>query len=137
MFQEDYLLRQINQLARALGKLIFDFMGIKNTGLIEEYHQIVDKILKEEIDYNLTELLDIPDEEFMSHLLRKDGFNDTNLNLLADLFYEMGSYLPKKEALTYLKKAFILYQYVENHDSTYSFERRAKIEDTILKMNNE
>lgn len=137
MFQEDYLLRQINQLARALGKLIFDFMGIKNTGLIEEYHQIVDKILKEEIDYNLTELLDIPDDEFMSHLLRKDGFNDTNLNLLADLFYEMGSYLPKKEALTYLKKAFILYQYVENHDSTYSFERRKKIEDTILKMNNE
>lgn len=137
MFQEDYLLRQINQLARALGKLVFDFIGIKNTGLIEEYHQVADKILKEEIDYNLTELLDIPDDEFMSHLLRKDGFNDTNLNLLADLFYEMGSYLPKKEALTYLKKAFILYQYVENHDSTYSFERRKKIEDTILKMNNE
>ena len=134
MFQEDYWLRQINQLARALGKLVFDFMGIKNTGLIEEYHQVADKILKEEIDYNLTELLDIPDDEFVSHLLRKDGFNDANLNLLADLFYEMGSYLPKKESLPYLKKAFILYQYVENHDSTYSFERRAKIEDTILKM---
>ena len=134
MFQEDYLLRQINQLARALGKLIFDFIGIKNTGLIEEYHQVADKILKEEIDYNLTELLDIPDDEFVSHLLRKDGFNDGNLNLLADLFYEMGSYLSKKEALPYLKKAFILYQYVENHDSTYSFERRKKIEDTILKM---
>jgi len=134
MFQEDYLLRQINQLARALGKLIFDFMGIKNTGLIEEYHQVADKILKEEIDYNLTELLDIPDDEFMSHLLRKDGFNDANLNLLGDLFYEMGSYLSKKESLPYLKKAFILYQYVENHDSTYSFERRKKIEDTLLKM---
>ena len=134
MFQEDYLLRQINQLARALGKLVFDFIGIKNTGLIEEYHQVADKILKEEIDYNLTELLDIPDDEFVSHLLRKDGFNDGNLNLLADLFYEMGSYLSKKEALPYLKKAFILYQYVENHDSTYSFERRKKIEDTILKM---
>ena len=134
MFQEDYLLRQINQLARALGKLVFDFIGIKNTGLIEEYHQVADKILKEEIDYNLTELLDIPDDEFVSHLLRKDGFNDANLNLLADLFYEMGSYLSKKEALPYLKKAFILYQYVENHDSTYSFERRGKMEDTILKM---
>ena len=134
MFQEDYLLRQINQLARALGKLVFDFIGIKNTGLIEEYHQVADKILKEEIDYNLTELLDIPDDEFVSHLLRKDGFNDGNLNLLADLFYEMGSYLSKKEALPYLKKAFILYQYVENHDSTYSFERRGKMEDTILKM---
>ncbi len=134
MFQEDYLLRQINQLARALGKLVFDFMGIKNTGLIEEYHQVADKILKEEIDYNLTELLEIPDDEFVSHLLRKDGFNDANLNLLADLFYEMGSYLAKKEALPYLKKALILYQYVENHDSTYSFERRKKIEDTILKM---
>ena len=35
MFQEDYLILQINQLARALGKLLFDFMGIKNTGLIE------------------------------------------------------------------------------------------------------
>ena len=134
MFQEDYLLRQINQLARALGKLIFDFMGIKNTGLIEEYHQVADKILKEEIDYNLTELLDIPDDEFVSHLLRKEGFNDANLNLLGDLFYEMGSFLPQKESLPYLKKAFILYQYVENHDSTYSFERRAKIEDTLVKM---
>ena len=134
MFQEDYLLRQINQLARALGKLVFDFIGIKNTGLIEEYHQVANKILKEEIDYNLTELLDIPDDEFVSHLLRKEGFNDANLNLLGDLFYEMGSYLPKKESLPYLKKALILYQYVENHDSTYSFERRAKMEDTILKM---
>jgi hypothetical protein len=112
-------------------------MGIKNTGLIEEYHQVADKILKEEIDYNLTELLDIPDDEFVSHLLRKEGFNDANLNLLGDLFYEMGSYLSKKESLPYLKKAFILYQYVENHDSTYSFERRAKIEDTLFKMNNE
>lgn len=134
MFQEDYLLRQINQLARALGKLVFDFMGIKNTGLIEEYHHVADKILKEEIDYNLTELLEIPDDEFVSHLLRKDGFNDFNLNLLADLFYEMGSYLPKKEALTYFKKALILYQYVENHDSTYSFERREKMEALLLKM---
>ena len=134
MFQEDYLLRQINQLARALGKLVFDFMGIKNTGLIEEYHQVANKILKEEIDYNLTELLDIPDDEFVSHLLRKEGFNDANLNLLGDLFYEMGSYLPKNESLPYLKKAFILYQYVENHDSTYSFERRGKMEDILVKM---
>jgi hypothetical protein len=27
MFQEDYLIRQINQLARALGKLLFVFYG--------------------------------------------------------------------------------------------------------------
>lgn len=104
MFQEDYLIRQINQLARALGKLLFDFMGIKNTGLIEQYHQVADKILKEEIDYNLTELLDIPNDEFVTHLLRKDGFNNANLNLLADLFYEMGSALQKEVSVKYFEK---------------------------------
>jgi hypothetical protein len=67
-------------------------------------------------------------------LLRKDGFNDANLNLLADLFYEMGSYLQEKEALPYLKKALMLYQSVENHNSTYSFERREKIENILSKM---
>ena len=136
MFQEDYLLRQINQLARALGKLLFDFMGIKNTGLIEEFYQKADETLQSEIDYNLTELLKIPNDLFINTLIRKEGFNDANLNTLADLFFEMGSYLQEKEALPYLEKALILYQYVENHDSTYSFERRAKIEATLLKMKN-
>lgn len=136
MFQEDYLLRQINQLARALGKLLFDFMGIKNTGLIEEFYQKADETLQAEIDYNLTELLKIPNDLFINTLIRKEGFNGANLNTLADLFFEMGSYLQEKEALPYLEKALILYQYVENHDSTYSFERRAKIEATLLKMKN-
>lgn len=134
MYQEDYLLRQINQLARALGKLLFDFMGIKNSGKIEEFYQTANETLKAEIDYNLSELLHIPNDQFVTTLIRKEGFNHTNLNTLADLFFEMGLQLSEIDAFKYFEKALTLYLYLENHDSTYSFERREKIESILNKL---
>ena len=136
MYQEDYLLRQINQLARALGKLLFDFMGIKNSGQIEDFYQSANETLKAEIDYNLTELLNIPNDQFVTTLIRKEGFNHTNLDTLAELFFEMGLQLSEIEALKYLEKALTVYLYLENHDVTYSFERREKIEEIQKRMGN-
>jgi len=136
MYQEDYLLRQINQLARALGKLLFDFLGIKNIGQIEDFYETANETLKAEIDYNLTELLNIPNDQFVTILIRKEGFNHANLDTLAELFFEMGLQLSEIEALKYFEKALTLYLYLENHDSTYSFERREKIEEIQKRMGN-
>jgi hypothetical protein len=131
MYQEDFLLRQINQLARALGKLIFNMMGIKNSGQIAEFYGVANESLKNELNYDLNELLLIADEQFVQNLMSINGMNNDNLEKLADLIFTIADVDRNQNSMKWFKKCLLIYSYLDQHDQTFSFERASKIK--ILK----
>jgi hypothetical protein len=62
--QEDWLIRQINQLGRVLGKILADLLGLKTRGQLGEGIEAAEQTLKNELDLNIDVLIIIPTQEF-------------------------------------------------------------------------
>jgi hypothetical protein len=132
MEQEDYLMRQINQFSRVLGMLLAGLLGIKNQGEINEAIDASDQVLKKELNLNFDDLVSIPVNSFIRTLLELKKFNTDNLEKLADILTiaaeEQGSgVLDSEKAIKLNERALIIYEYVEESGSTYSFDRQSKI----------
>jgi hypothetical protein len=132
MEQEDYLMRQINQFSRVLGMLLAGLLGIKNQGEINEAIDASDQVLKKELNLNFDDLVSIPVNSFIRTLLELKKFNTDNLEKLADILAiaaeEQGSgVMDSEKAIKLNERALIIYEYVEESGSTYSFDRQSKI----------
>lgn len=133
MQQEDWLLRQINQLSRVIGKILADLLGLKNQGRVGEGIEAAQQALKNELDLSIDELVSIPKERFIKTLQESKKFNDENLDNLADLFLVIAEELDQKGMDNEKKKklferALTIYQYLDKNSSIYSFDRHYKIE---------
>ncbi|MDD3875557.1 MAG: hypothetical protein PHT69_02990 [Bacteroidales bacterium] len=132
MEQRDYLMRQVNQLARVLGKVLFDLLGLKNSGEIIESINITTLSLMSELDIDLDELVSIKRDELIHTLIDKMGFNNENLETLSEILMQMGDNFFKINNLnkgeSYCQTSLFIYEYLEKADNTYSLARREKIE---------
>jgi hypothetical protein len=133
MQQEDWLIRQINQLGRLLGKILTDLLGLKTKGQVGEGIEAAEQAFKNELDLNVDDLISIPTELFIKTLQEGKQFKNENFEMLADIFLIIAEELyqndrdnGKKKRL--LEKALIIYEYLDKLGSTYSFERHNKIE---------
>lgn len=77
--------RLIDQIGRVLGKISSYLLGLKNKGQMEDGMEITNQILKGELDLNIRELINIHPDNFIETLKVKEGFNNENLNKLADI----------------------------------------------------
>ena len=133
MQQEDWLIRQINQLGRVLGKILADLLGLKTKGQVGEGIEAAEQALKGELDLDISHLAAMPTDRFIITLREGKQFTDENFEMLADIFLIVAEELDqndrdngKKKQL--LEKALIIYEYLDKSGSTYSFERHNKIE---------
>jgi hypothetical protein len=133
MQQEDWLIRQINQLGRVLGKILADLLGLKTKGQVGEGIEAAEQALKGELDLDISHLAAMPTDRFIITLREGKQFTDENFEMLADIFLIVAEELDqndrdngKKKQL--LEKALIIYEYLDKTGSTYSFERHNKIE---------
>lgn len=133
MQQEDWLIRQINQLGRVLGKILADLLGLKTKGQVGEGIEAAEQALKSELDLDINELAAMPADRFIITLREGNQFSDENLEMLADILLTIADELnqidtdnEKKKKL--YEKALIIYEHLDKTGSTYSFERHNKIE---------
>jgi hypothetical protein len=129
MQTEDYLMRQINQLGRALGKILANLLGLENKGKVDEEVGIVSQQLKEQLDLDLDEIVRIPTEGFPAMLIKEKGCTNENLNQLADILFIMAeNYTGEEEGLRRIhEKCLVIYQFLERSDKVYSMERNERI----------
>lgn len=133
MQQEDWFMRQINLLARVFGKLIADLLRLKTQGRVSEGIEEAEQTFNNELDLDLDTLISLPEDQLIRTLLEERRAGDDILEMLADFFSllakgyeERGTEPDKKRRL--LERALALYTYLENSGSTYSIDRRSKIE---------
>ncbi len=128
MEQKDYLLRYISQLGKVLAAL-FDFKKR------EEYSkglELINETYVEMLKLESCDLNSIPEKEIITRLTDKHLLNQEQLEVTAELLKEEGEfYKLKKEyprAKHRLKRALLLYNYLETNDKTFSQERIEKVE---------
>lgn len=133
MEQRDYLLRQIDQLGRVLGKILADLLGLKNQGHISEGIAVADQTIRKELDLDIDALTSIPTEKFIETLQEDKKLSNDNFDKLGDILFllaeeldDKGTDSEKKKKL--FEKTLAIYEHLDKTDSTYSFDRHLKIE---------
>jgi hypothetical protein len=138
MQKEDWLMRQINQLGRVLGKILADLLWLKTQGQVSEGIIAADQALKSEIDLNIDDLISIPTEEFITTLQGVKKFNNDNFEKLADILFILAEELDTRDIENekrnkLYEKSLTIYEHLDSTSSIYSFDRYSKIQ-RIKKM---
>ena len=133
MEKQDYLQRQIDQLGKVLGELLGKITGSGKNPDASETLEIVSQVLNENLDWDIKKLLDIPEDEFVDKIKERQLLDDTNIETLADVLVEVAEHNPSNEE-ELLKRALMMYEYLEKSNMTFSFTRNQKMEEVQQKL---
>jgi hypothetical protein len=133
MEKRDYLMDQIEQLGKALALILSKWLGLKSQGKVTEAIEMTNQSLKDELGMDIAELSAIPAEDFVMTMKVGKKFNYTNLERLADILSGIadaleGNKTGNEQSLNLYAKCLSIYNYLNEYDLTFSFERQAKIE---------
>jgi len=129
MEQRDYLLREIEKIGAIMSGIRQKIFGGKGNLAIAIEHQIENEKRKllSETNFDLDIFLDLNMEESEKYVLRFEGFNVGNIEILADCLSEIGFSNNCDNSKKHLEKALQLYNLCNLKSKTYSFEREANI----------
>ena len=133
MEQRDLVKDQIEQLGKALGKILANFLGLRISGQIEQGIEATNKQLKTELDIDIAEVIILSKAELKTYLVERKmaiGHFDTLGEYLKEIGNHQMSY-DKNKAKIYLQKSLELLDLEDEISNTISFERqklKSKIE---------
>lgn len=127
MEQQDYLIRQINQLSRILGKVLTDLIGLKNKGLLSKGIEMTNQTLKSELNLDIKELIDVKTDVFINVLILEKGFVNDSLDKFAEILWLIANQSTDVDKRKMYNKCLLIYQFLEKTDMTYSLDRQLKI----------
>ena len=127
MEQQDFLMRQIDQLSRVLAKLLADLAG-PNKGQVSESIEVTNQTLKTEIGLNIEELMTIPEDKFIETLRSNRQLSNNDLDAIAHVFYALAEVQQDAEQKYKLQQlALTIYDYLDVNNTTYSLDRHLKM----------
>ncbi len=127
MPQEDKLKREIDQLARLLGKLLVDLTGPKNTLSAEDGLQELRKVLQESTGLSLDELLESDSDSFKK-ILESKSLTTGHMEQLADILYQLAETSENENGKGLYEKALVLYERLIESGPTYSLDKYYKVQ---------
>ncbi len=125
---EDFLERQISQMARILGRILTNLIGLKKRGQFNEGIEITNQALKSELDFDIDELLAVPNDQLIRFLLEEKRLGCRNIEKLTEILSLLAEDAPKGKKERIYEKCLILYEHIEETETTFSFDRRSQIE---------
>jgi hypothetical protein len=131
MEERDYLLRQMNSLGRALGKLLSDLLKNNNKSN-PDIIEITNNTLINEINLNLISLINLSDDSFIDLLLNKNELDILSIENLVEILiknseFNINNYFTKSEILKLYNKCLLIYRHIDEISKVYSIERQNKI----------
>lgn len=133
MGQEDKLKKQIDELARVLGKVL-TYLINRNAGAVSDPMESISQQVNEEIDLDLKKLMVVPVEELIKTITSETSLKKEHLEILADIFFQGGkshiSLGQEEKGKELYRKSIILLQYLTSIDKTYDKGREDKITTT-------
>lgn len=126
MEQQDYLKKQIDQLGQVLAKIFSDLLGLKNNGQINAGLKITNQTLKNELDFDIQDLLDIPTDKFIDTLTKQKNLTNDNLDKLAEILLLIADNRQDDNKKLY-EKCLTIYEYLEKVENIYTLDRQRKM----------
>ncbi|MFK7982908.1 MAG: hypothetical protein AB8G86_23215 [Saprospiraceae bacterium] len=99
MIQRDIIQQQIEQLGRALGKVITGFLGLKSQGKVALGFEIANEQFKQELDIDIDQLLKM-DKALLTDYLKDKPFTSTHLDEIAGYVEVLGDHQSDTAAKT-------------------------------------
>ncbi len=132
MFNQDYIMRQVQQLTQVLNTILTQVLSLKK--LEEQTNSInyLDQRLIDELGFDLDEVISIQDEEQLLSFIKKSGFNSDHLNILADILFEIADHNFENvdqhfRSLKLFSRSLLMYEFIEETENVYSVDRNLKI----------
>ncbi|MEJ8589728.1 hypothetical protein JSO54_00490 [Riemerella anatipestifer] len=135
MEQKDYIKKQIDQLGKVLGKLLFDLIGVNQSGKVTDGIAFSSEVLKKELGIDLDKLLSIPNQCFVQILTNEFKFSNESLNYLAEVLFYLSENQSEEMKEKLLEKTLIIYHFLELNEKIYSIERNKMITCIKQKLN--
>jgi len=138
MVQRDLIKDQIEQIGKALGKILVDFLGLDSTAQMTPGIEIANQQLQSQLDIDVSKIVALNDQELRTYLQQ--------LNLTAGHLEMLSEYLTvigrtkieanNDTAKLYLAKAIELLDIADEVSQTLSMERMNKKEyiDSLLNI---
>ena len=126
MEQRDYLMRHVEQLGVILGKILSKLLNIKDNGI--EVVDTVNQCFKEELGLDISQLNDIDDDKWLDALKTEKQFDSESLERLADILLFVAENVDLEERDQLYKKCRMIYEYLDESEKIYSFDRYLKME---------
>jgi len=136
MEQRDLIKDQIEQLGKVLGKILSGFLGLKSSGETSVGIEISNEQLKNELDIDLSQLLELDKYDLKKYLTSRK-LSAEHIEILSKYLEEIGLRKlteNKIEADKYLSKTLILLELVDEISKEMSFERinrKSRIENAL------
>ncbi|MBF1617574.1 hypothetical protein [Prevotella sp.] len=131
MLQRDYFIRLIEEFNAAISRFLTkkDDELKRDKDLKDLYRQYVGEY-DDLRNLSIDELLTYAKEQW------KEEERIDKINMVAELLYAEGSYKGQPLRQILLEKAYALFDYVEANDSTFSIDRRQKMEAMRQELGN-
>jgi hypothetical protein len=131
MIKRDFLKRQLEELGRAIAKVIEDAQKLKEEGKVNEGIIKVNEAINDTFHLSVEDIVHIPLTNFIEVLVNEKKLSVTHLNYLGNLLYKATELDEQKNQMTNIKnlheKILALFDYVNLTEKTFSFERDTKI----------
>lgn len=130
MQQEDFIKRQIEQLSRVLGKILFDLVGLTK-GNVADAIEVTNQAIRNELNLDIDEIINLPVDKTLDILINEKKLSGTNLESFADILYQIANVTPPPQdnkANKLFEKGLAIYEYLNATSKTYSLDRNFKID---------
>ena len=123
MIRQDFIIKQINQLGQVLARLLSDLQGLKNSGQINAGLEITNQTLKNELDLDVQDLIDIPTDNFIDTLTDQKNITIESLEKLAEILVLIADNNHEDSQIMY-QKCVLIYEYLEKAEDSYTLHRQ-------------
>lgn len=131
MASRDYLIRQIEEMGLFLAILLRRILKMKDENQQQQMQTAVHEALIQELDIDIDQIIMLDNDEFLA-LIKKKFTSEDQLEKLADILNVLGQEIEHSFTLTkacYLRKALLIFSYLQNSSPNFSYERRIKIRE--------
>ncbi len=132
MIQRDFIKRQLEELGRAVAKIISDILKLKELGKVDEGIVITQETLKNTFDLDIENLLSLPLNNFVETLIKEKKYSSVHLNYLGDVLFAAAELYEqkgeKKRSKELYQRVLVIFNYVDQTEKIFSLERNNKIE---------
>lgn len=129
MASRDYLIRQVEEMGIFLAILLRRVLKMKEENQQNQMETAVKESLFQELKLDIEQIVVLENDDFLA--VAKEHFTSENqLEKFADILMVLGKELVSTFSLTkanYLLKALLLFNYLQNTTTSFSYERRNKI----------
>lgn len=125
---QDRLKKQIDQLGKALARILSDLLELKAQGRFDDGIEITNQTLKTELGLDLEKLTSIEPDDIINVLKTEKGVSNDSLSQLADLLLLIADETEAGDNMNLYQNCLVIYEYLEKNESVYSLDRRWKIE---------